>query len=772
MVRICAWFLLLGSSLAAQTTLQFRPLAAGYSRALDRIIMTAEAPNSLHIYDPVADSDVVVALPASPLSLSVLPNGLSAAVGMDGKIVMVDLAAGTVGAIYPVTGRVSSLVASNSYVHFDDRGAVRSVSLSTGALAPTAGTIYATIATSKLHPSGNWIYVVDSSLLRRIDISTGPATSIDQEYTYRNYSVICGDIWTLAGGTRLATECGGVFSTTNEAATDRKYQTTLTGIGLIRHIAESATLSRVAALSTGIASYYVTAEVPLDNEILLYSNGTFQELGRLRLNDFVVNTIPHQARGKWIFFDNAGNTLYAVMQADSRSGLLRDFAVQTFSLSNPAPCVPVLSTASAISAPWNGATGFLNVSAPGCLYGTTSSEGWLQVMGAAQNGGPQKVRYHASANMGATARTATLTIGGVALTVTQDAAPAPLPSSWRLSHPVVDAEKSESLDKIVLVSNGPNALHLFDTATGTEQTIPLPRAPLSIGVRPDGQMAAVGYDGAVGLVNLQTMQVGQNWLVPLPVRDVIYGSNGYVYLFPRSDYWRVYSLDTATGTLTVYPRLNEYGARLQPGGPFIYSGHYTGGKFTTANGALEAVTSVPNDSVCGDLWFSQDGGRAYTPCGSMLRTSAIPAQDLLSNGDFFADRRYVDWVDHSAANSSTVVLSQTENSPYSAGVFLFGDESLGLSSTRALPVFRVGTTDHRTRAKFAFWGANGANIGVFARVDESAKLKDDMFVHRIIPNIGVGGCTATLSGTSAAVAAGGEGGTLGVVSGDTCNWTS
>lgn len=771
MLRILAGLLLLASSLAAQTTLQFRPLAAGYSRQLDRIIMTAESPNSLHIYDPATDADVVVALAGSPLSLSVLPNGLSAAVGMNGQIVVVNLATAAVSATHPVTGIVSSLVATDSFVHFEVSNTVKSLSLSTGAVAAVANTIYASLVNAKLHSSGNWIYYPYSGYLGRIDISTGPATAVEQNYNSSGGN-ICGDLWRLEGGTQIVSGCGGVYSTTAAAATDRKYVTTLAGIYTIRDLVESTALGRVAALALGNNSYSNLPDFPRDNEILFYNGSTLEETGRVRLNDFVVNSVSHQAHGKWIFFDNSGNTLYAVMQADAQSGLLRDYAIQTFSLGNPAPCVPVLNPASAITVPWNGATGEVEVTAPGCLFGTASNGAWLQVIAGLQNGGSRKIRYHASANATSSARTATLTIGGVALTVTQDAAPSPLPASWRLSYPVVDAEKSESLDKSVLVSAGPNELHLFDTVTGADQTVALPRTPLSVGVRPDGLMAAVGYDGSVGLVDLQTMQPGQRWVVPIPVRDVVFAGNGYVYLFPRSGSWRVHSLDTATGTITEFQGGNDYAVRLQPGSPYIYSGYYYSGKYTTTNGPLESAPTPAGGYACGEMWFSQDGGRAFSSCGSVLRTSAIPAQDLASNGSFFPGGRTITWVDHAAAKNSTIVLANSSNWPYPGAIHFFGDETLGLSSIRNLPAFRKNTTDYVTRGAFGFWGASGANAVVFARVESNAQLKDDMFVHRIIPNIGVGGCTATLSGTSAAVAAGGEGGTLGVVSGDTCNWTS
>src|SRR5260370_30753278 len=83
-------------SIAQTNSLTFRPLAAEYSTALDRIIMISTGPDQLHIYDAGLQTDVPINLPKPPYSVSVSPDGLHAAVGHDALISYVNLVSQTV----------------------------------------------------------------------------------------------------------------------------------------------------------------------------------------------------------------------------------------------------------------------------------------------------------------------------------------------------------------------------------------------------------------------------------------------------------------------------------------------------------------------------------------------------------------------------------------------------------------------------------------------------------------------------------------------------
>jgi hypothetical protein len=62
-------------AVAQNRPLTFVPLDAGYSNALDRIIMVSASPNQLHAFNAATGADIIVPLSAPPLSLSVSPDG-------------------------------------------------------------------------------------------------------------------------------------------------------------------------------------------------------------------------------------------------------------------------------------------------------------------------------------------------------------------------------------------------------------------------------------------------------------------------------------------------------------------------------------------------------------------------------------------------------------------------------------------------------------------------------------------------------------------------
>ncbi|MFN0105488.1 MAG: BACON domain-containing protein [Bryobacteraceae bacterium] len=138
----------------------------------------------------------------------------------------------------------------------------------------------------------------------------------------------------------------------------------------------------------------------------------------------------------------------------------------------------------------------------------------------------------------------------------------------------------------------------------------------------------------------------------------------------------------------------------------------------------------------------------------------------------FAGASYLDWADHSSARSMIAVLSYVGGLSNSPALMLYGDEFLGFSSSRLFPKYRVGTTDYQANGRFVFWGPGGGRLYVFSRLATGSGVLNDTFATLVTPNIGTAGCTATLSGSAATTAAGGESGSFTVTAGDACNWTA
>jgi hypothetical protein len=103
----------------------------------------------------------------------------------------------------------------------------------------------------------------------------------------------------------------------------------------------------------------------------------------------------------------------------ARSGTLT-IAGQTFTVNQGQGCSFALSAGSA-TAPAGDASGTFDVrTADGCGWTAASSADWLRVTAGATGTGPGTVQYAVAANRGA-ARSATITAGGQAFTVAQDA---------------------------------------------------------------------------------------------------------------------------------------------------------------------------------------------------------------------------------------------------------------------------------------------------------------------------------------------------------------
>ena len=91
-------------------TLSFRPLATRYDRALDRLVFISDGPARLHLYDPVAQTDVQIALPLTPTCLTLSSDGQFAAVGHDAWLSYVDLGAQAVVSTWPISAIAGDVV--------------------------------------------------------------------------------------------------------------------------------------------------------------------------------------------------------------------------------------------------------------------------------------------------------------------------------------------------------------------------------------------------------------------------------------------------------------------------------------------------------------------------------------------------------------------------------------------------------------------------------------------------------------------------------------
>ncbi len=564
------------------TSLAFRPVDAQYSVALDRAILVSGNPNLLHVYDLDSNSDQTVALRDTPLNVSVSPDGLHAAVAHNASISYVNLQSLAIEKSFSFAVGTGTLVLSSEYVyvmpHYD--GSPTSISLATGQAITASTTYYGT--GGRLDPAVNAIYVSwDStypSLLARYSVTGDTLSNQVQDVDFETYR-LCGDNWFSSDGTRIYNGCGNVFHASSNPNTDMTFLGPIPGLTNIQSLAISNAIQRIAAIPE-VVPYVISPDS--DDEIRLYEDNHFNPVGRFVLPSFTVNGNTYVGHGRWVFFNNAGSALYSFVEADTTSGLVNDFVLHKIAIANPISCAATFASSSA-SAPGSGTPESVGISAgTECTYTAISNVPWIQLAAGYFGSGNNTLSYVVRRNPSSQPRSGTISLGGQTFTVNQGAAPQGGPSE-NLSVPVVVADYSKGLNKLVFVASAPNELHVYDPVSQVDQVVSLPAVPISVSVRPDGLYAAVGHAGWISYVNLQGLAVENIFPITGIVSQIVLAGNGYIYglLAPP----RMVSLQISNGDVSSL--IDDSGGtfpRLHPSDKYLYvSGHFAA-KWNIQNG--------------------------------------------------------------------------------------------------------------------------------------------------------------------------------------------
>jgi hypothetical protein len=762
---------------AQMAGLPYRPVAAKYSQALDKIVMVAANPNQLHIYDPVSYNDVAVNLPKPPTSVAVSQNGLFAAVGHDGLVSYVDLTLAAVVKTLAVGATVNDLLLGSDYVYAATNNAnwtndLTYIQISTGTATTPYEPVYFT--GGALTADGSGIYGTNDGFspddMWELTLTSGAVTGLNMSPYHGDYGD-CGPVFLSQDGTRIYTACSTVYHTSTDPTLNMYYWGTLPGSPGFRSLSESSVLNRIAI----IPGQPYSPQANVDEQVLMFDNRYLNALGAFQLTPFTVLSATYPSHGKWLFFNSASSSLYVVEEADSTSGLLNDFAVETIPMSNPPACSASFAAVSqeVIAAGSLGSVGI--VAAPGCQYQATSNADWIQVVSGGNGSGNGTLTWIARPNTGVS-RNGTITIGPQVFTINQDAVPA-LPSVLaQLSYNVTDVEYSKALDKMVIVSAGPNELHIYDPITGSDQLVPLVAAPLSVSVRPDGLYAAVGQDGWISLVNLQTANVEQVFQIITDVHDIILAGNGYIYAFPARAWSDIYSLQISTGTVTgigaVYTgRI----ARLDPGGPEFFTGDSSWFAEWNISGGIPTQSLDGGVSACSDYWLSETGDRLITGCGNVYLNSHVPGQAPQYDGAL-SGAPAVQWAADSATQQSMAVIPMLDNylpTPTSdLNLQIYGDGYLAQVGQLQFPSFSVSGTPYDAHGRFVFWNSSATALAAIVQADPTAQLASSYAVYTLPVNVPATGCSFSLGSNSSFIAITGGYGSADVGTGDGCVWES
>jgi hypothetical protein len=338
--------------------------------------------------------------------------------------------------------------------------------------------------------------------------------------------------------------------------------------------------------------------------------------------------------------------------------------------------------------------------------------------------------------------------------------PMPYLSRVALPHDVVDAEFDRISNTLVMVSRYPSsAIHVYDVVTGLERSQSLSKPPTAVSLAPDGLTAAVGHDAYVSVVELAA--VGQPD-APEPVLldlgtdafDIVLDGNGFVHVFPLSSHWlQLRSIEIATNTETLGPGITRprTRARLHPGGQWIYTADHDFfsddiSKLDTSPGVATPMYDSPRQGdypICGNLWFSLDGGTIYTACGSTFRSSATQELDMIHIGGMelppsdYAYGRWIRSLSESVQGDEIALIEEDayiceiwpgEAGPCYSHFALYEPQSLAELATYAFNLVTIDGFDYAQRGMHVFHDATNGRKYVIGRAVNSPDPLQDYFL--------------------------------------------
>lgn len=309
-----------------------------------------------------------------------------------------------------------------------------------------------------------------------------------------------------------------------------------------------------------------------------------------------------------------------------------------------------------------------------------------------------------------------------------------------LGFQVIDAEYDLVHDRIVMISDNPSQLHIYDPSTQADVVVDLSRPPSCVSVEPSGDFAAVGHDALISYVDLQSGQVVKVLDVTADVFDVVLAGNGWVYASPRRDQWETLrAVEIATNN-----EFNSTGNSIRAG--TVYKLHPDGKSLYGADRGLspsdiekidisDGVPVYAYDSpyhgdyaMCGDLWMSEDGKRIFTACGNVFRASSSREQDMTYNGNL-SRLSHIQHLVHSAAAGRILAIPSAYRYGPDSGLeenklVVFEYENLNTEGILTLPDF-VNEEPFMAHGRFVFVNSAGNQYYVIVQADEASGLLND-----------------------------------------------
>lgn len=327
-------------AVASRVALPHNIIDAEFNKTLDKIVMVGSYPaNALYVYDVATGTEQQQLLNKPPTAVSISPDGLTAAVGHDALITVVDLATvGQAGAPAPILLNVSADVFD---LVLDSRGTVHAFprvdqwvqphSIDIATNTEQLGSTVRAGSHARLHPSTDFIYTADNDVtpwdIQKWDIASGVAIQLYDSPYHGEYDM-CGNLWFNESGTTIYTACGNTFASSTVEAQDMLYSGALqlsptidpsSPFGWrVRFLSQSAARTEIALIENELYFCdYVPSEGPCYEHLSLYESDFLNRLAVYAIVPVRVNNIAYNQHGLFVFYDALGTTKYLLSRLDT-----------------------------------------------------------------------------------------------------------------------------------------------------------------------------------------------------------------------------------------------------------------------------------------------------------------------------------------------------------------------------------------------------------------------------------------------------------------------
>lgn len=323
-------------------------------------------------------------------------------------------------------------------------------------------------------------------------------------------------------------------------------------------------------------------------------------------------------------------------------------------------------------------------------------------------------------------------------------------TKWILDRNIVDAEFCKHSNKIIIVSTSPNRLSIIDPELKQIKSVNLNTTPKCLSVKSDGSLAAVGHNGFVTYVDLNSQTIDREYSISCDAFDIAIADNNWTYITPNRDQWEYLrcvdysngreSLHTAVLNNSIYEKSK---IKYLPNSNYIYLCNTSLSstsleKMDISDGTAKYLYQNFDASTSGDFWFSNNGKRIFTMGHKVYKTSELENEDLQYNGRIESLNSLL-FVDHSeTANKLFAVTYKREwyDQIISSQIEVFNDTYLNYLKTYEFEQFLVPSGIEGGRlvmaeGRYVFANRLGTKIYSIVKANNESGLLYDWAIQNI-----------------------------------------